>query len=203
MPSTFVVTNSDAPSSIDFSTCDSAAAFTITSTPATSSRTSAASRMSPWTNESRSWLITSARFSTLPGVGERVERDDLVLGVREEVADDVRRDEPGPAGDEYARHGERDAYRRRGGSDSATPHRARPACGSSRSTRYSGRCSTTRWIRARYSPTSASTKPCTPSTKTTSGAEQQRPREVRPRRSSRRPRRRRAPWRRASTRTRG
>ena len=32
VPSTFVVTNSDAPSSIDFSTCDSAAAFTITST---------------------------------------------------------------------------------------------------------------------------------------------------------------------------
>ena len=66
VPSTFVVTNSEAPSSIDFSTCDSAAALTITSTPSTSSATSAASRMSPWTNDRRSWLITSARFSRLP-----------------------------------------------------------------------------------------------------------------------------------------
>ena len=66
VPSTFVVTNSEAPCSIDFSTCDSAAALTITSTPSTSSRTSPASRMSPCTNESRGWLITSARFSRLP-----------------------------------------------------------------------------------------------------------------------------------------
>src|SRR5215207_4821024 len=66
VPSTFVVTNSRAPSAIDFSTCDSAAAFTITSTPSTTSRTSSSSRMSPCTNESRSCEITSARFSMLP-----------------------------------------------------------------------------------------------------------------------------------------
>ena len=54
MPSTFVVTNSDAPDSIDFSTWDSAAAFTITSTSATTWRTRSGSRMSPWTNEWRS-----------------------------------------------------------------------------------------------------------------------------------------------------
>src|SRR5207247_2121290 len=66
VPSTFVVTNSDAPSSIDFSTWDSAAALTITSTSLTTSRTSSRSRMSPWTNESRGCAITSARFSRLP-----------------------------------------------------------------------------------------------------------------------------------------
>ncbi len=66
VPSTFVVTNSEAPSSIDFSTCDSAAALTITSTCSTTSRTSPASRMSPSTNERRGCAITSARFSRLP-----------------------------------------------------------------------------------------------------------------------------------------
>ena len=62
VPSTFVVTNSRAPSSIDFSTCDSAAALTITSTSATTSRTSSASRMSPWTNESRSCDMTACEI---------------------------------------------------------------------------------------------------------------------------------------------
>ena len=38
VPSTFVVTNSRAPSAIDFSTCDSAAALTITSTSDTTSK---------------------------------------------------------------------------------------------------------------------------------------------------------------------
>jgi hypothetical protein len=66
VPSTFVVTNSRAPSAIDFSTCDSAAAFTITSTSATTSRTSSASRMSPCTKDRRSCDITSARLSTFP-----------------------------------------------------------------------------------------------------------------------------------------
>src|SRR5215216_4873968 len=66
VPSTFVVTNSDAPSAIDFSTWDSAAAFTITSTSATTWRTSSASRMSPWTNESRSCDIAPVRLSRLP-----------------------------------------------------------------------------------------------------------------------------------------
>ena len=66
MPSTFVVTNSRAPSTIDFSTWDSAAAFTITSTSPTISPTSARSRMSPCTNESRSWPIRSERLSTFP-----------------------------------------------------------------------------------------------------------------------------------------
>ena len=66
MPSTFVVTNSDAPASIDFSTCDSAAALTITSTSATTSRTSSGSRMSPCTNEWRSCEVTAARLSIVP-----------------------------------------------------------------------------------------------------------------------------------------
>jgi hypothetical protein len=38
----------------------------------------------------------------VPGVGERVERDDLVRGRGEQVPDEVRRDEPGSAGDEHA-----------------------------------------------------------------------------------------------------
>ena len=66
VPSTFVVTNSEAPSSIDFSTCDSAAAFTITSTSETISPTSSGSRMSPCTKDSRSCPITSARLSMFP-----------------------------------------------------------------------------------------------------------------------------------------
>src|SRR6266508_1574582 len=66
VPSTFVVTNSRAPSEIDFSTCDSAAALTITSTSDTTSRTSSASRMSPCTNESRSCDIAPLRLSRLP-----------------------------------------------------------------------------------------------------------------------------------------
>ena len=50
---------------------------------------------------------------------------------------------------------------------------------SSRSMAYSGRPSTSRWMRPRYSPTRASTKPCTPSTKITAAPRKQRPREVR------------------------
>src|SRR5262249_22985366 len=66
VPSTLVGTNSRAPSSIDFSTCDSAAALTITSTSATTSRTSSASRMSPCTNERRSCDIAPVRLSRFP-----------------------------------------------------------------------------------------------------------------------------------------
>ena len=54
VPTTFVVTNSAPPSAIDFDTCDSAAAFTITSTPSSAAVTSARSRMSPWMKRSRS-----------------------------------------------------------------------------------------------------------------------------------------------------
>ena len=66
VPSTFVVTNSEAPSSIDFSTCDSAAALTITSHSETTPATSSTSRMSPCTNDRRSCAITSVRFAGLP-----------------------------------------------------------------------------------------------------------------------------------------
>ena len=76
-------------------------------------------------------------------VGERVERDHVVIRVLQQVADEVRRDEPGAAGDE-----------------DTLAH-------SSRSTRYRGRCSTTRWILPRCSPTRARMKPWTPSTATT------------------------------------
>ena len=41
----------------------------------------------------------------VPCIGQRVERDDVVLGVLEQVPDEVRRDEPGSAGDEDALHG--------------------------------------------------------------------------------------------------
>ena len=102
VPSTFVVTNSDAPSSIDFSTCDSAAAFTITSTSATSFGHEvgvadvAVHEREPLVADHVGEVLEVAR------VGERVERDDLVLGVRQQVPDEVRRDEPGPAGDQNA-----------------------------------------------------------------------------------------------------
>ena len=106
VPSTFVVTNSDAPSSIDFSTCDSAAALTITSTPSTSSATSAASRMSPWTNDEALVAHHVGEVLEVARVRQRVERDHLVPRVRQQVADHVRGDEAGAAGDEDARcHG--------------------------------------------------------------------------------------------------
>jgi hypothetical protein len=38
----------------------------------------------------------------VPRVGQRVDRHDLVRRVRQQVADEVRRDEPGPAGDQHA-----------------------------------------------------------------------------------------------------
>ena len=66
VPTTLVVTNSAPPCSIDFDTCDSAAALTITSTPSSASVTSWMSRMSPLMKRSRSWPITSSRFSRLP-----------------------------------------------------------------------------------------------------------------------------------------
>jgi hypothetical protein len=66
VPSTFVVTNSDATLLDRLLDVRLRGALTITSTPSTSSATRATSRMSPWTNDRRSWLITSARFSRLP-----------------------------------------------------------------------------------------------------------------------------------------
>jgi hypothetical protein len=38
----------------------------------------------------------------VPRVGQRVDRHDLVRRVRQQVADEVRRDEPGTAGDQHA-----------------------------------------------------------------------------------------------------
>src|SRR5581483_7466734 len=122
VPSTFVVTNSDAPSRIDFSTWDSAAAFTITSTPSTSSRTSSASRMSPRMAEHVGEVLEVAC------VGQRVEGHDLVRRLGEQVANEPRRDEAGAAGYEHTLHP------------------------SSSATAYNGIPSTSRWILARYSP---------------------------------------------------
>ena len=104
MPSTFVVTNSDAPSSIDFSTCDSAAALTITSTSATTSRTSSA--VADVAVDEREPLVRHhvGEVLEVPRVRERVERDDLVRRRLEQVADEVRGDEPRAAGDEHALH---------------------------------------------------------------------------------------------------
>src|SRR5439155_4752603 len=79
----------------------------------------------------------------VPRVGERVERHDVVRRVREQVPDEVGRDEPGPARDENAlRH-------------------------SSLSIVYRGRPSTSRWILPRYSPTRARMKPWIPRTNST------------------------------------
>ena len=83
-----------------------------------------------------------AQVLEVPGVGQRVERDHLVRRRLQQVADERGRDEARPAGDEDSFH-------------------------SSRSIVYSGLPSTSRWMRARYSPTSARMNPCTPRTKTT------------------------------------
>ena len=102
VPSTFVVTNSDAPSSIDFSTCDSAAALTITSTPV--DELGDERGVADVAVDEREPLVAHhvGEVLEVPGVGERVERDHLVPGVRQQVADHVRRDEAGAAGDENA-----------------------------------------------------------------------------------------------------
>src|SRR5262249_38732387 len=81
----------------------------------------------------------------VPGVRERVQRDDLVRRRVEQVADDVGRDEARPARDQHAL----------------------PAHPISRSIVYSGRPSTSRWMRPRYSPIRARMKPWMPSTKRT------------------------------------
>src|SRR5262249_55882700 len=75
------------------------------------------------------------------GIGQRVERHDLVVGLLEQVPDEVRRDEPGTTRDQNAPQ-------------------------SSSSIVYSGRPSTSRWMRASDSPIRASTNPWTPSTRT-------------------------------------
>ena len=102
VPSTFVVTNSEAPSSIDFSTCDSAAALTITSTSATSFAHEPG--VADVAVDEREPLVAHhvGEVLDVAGVRERVERDDLVVGVRQQVADEVRGDEAGAAGDEHA-----------------------------------------------------------------------------------------------------
>ena len=161
VPSTFVVTNSDAPSSIDFSTCDSAAALTITSTPV--DELGDERGVADVAVDEREPLVAHhvGEVLEVAGVGQRVERDHLVPRVRQQVADHVRGDEAGAAGDENAFHG---AVLR------CVAARIEPGVElpyNSRSIAYSGRPSTSRWIRPRYSPTRARTKPCTPSTKIT------------------------------------
>ena len=57
--------------------------------------------MSPCTNASRS--LDVVEVGAVAGVGEQVERDDVVVRMAlEPVADEVRADEPGAAGDEQA-----------------------------------------------------------------------------------------------------
>src|SRR4029079_16945017 len=75
------------------------------------------------------------------GVRERVERDDLVIGRLEEVAHEVRRDEPGTPCHQDTLH-------------------------SSSSIVYSGLPSTSLWIRPSDSPISARTNPWMPRTST-------------------------------------
>ncbi len=87
---------------IDFSTCDSAAALTITSTCETTSSTS--SRVADVAVDEREPLVAHHVCEVLEvaRVREGVERDHLVRRAGQEVADEVRRDEPCPAGDEDA-----------------------------------------------------------------------------------------------------
>ena len=99
----------DAPSwTIDFSTWDSAAAFTITSTSRTTSRDE---RPVPDIAVDEGQPLVSHHVGDVvdvPRVGQRVERDDVVRGRVEEIADEARRDEPGAAGHEDAlAHGRR------------------------------------------------------------------------------------------------
>ena len=102
VPSTFVVTNSEAPSRIDFSTCDSAAAFTITSTPG-HDLAHELGVADVALHEGEPLVRHHVReVLDVAGVRERVERHDLVRGRREQVPDDVRRDEPGAARHENA-----------------------------------------------------------------------------------------------------
>ena len=102
VPSTFVVTNSEAPSSIDFCTCDSAAALTITSTLADDLLDEprvanvAVHEREPLVADDVREVVQVAR------VRERVERHDLVRRRLEQVADEVGRDESRAAGDEDA-----------------------------------------------------------------------------------------------------
>ena len=144
VPSTFVRTNSEPPSRIDFSTCDSAAALTITSTLLDDVAHElgvadvAVHERQPLVRHHVGEVLDVAR------VRERVERDDVVRRLRQQVADEVRRDEAGAAGDEnsFAQ------------SSSAIVYRGLP--------------STCRWILPRYSPTSARMNPWMPRTKTIS-----------------------------------
>ena len=98
VPSTFVRTNSEPPSRIDFSTCDSAAAFTITSTFATTSRTSLG--VADVSVHERQPLVRHhvGEVLDVSRVRERVERDDLVRRLRQQMTNEVRRDEAGAAG---------------------------------------------------------------------------------------------------------
>ena len=102
MPSTFVVTNSEPPCSIDFSTCDSAAAFTITSTSATICAHEL--RVADVALHEREPRVRHhvGEVLEVAGVRQRVERDDLVRRGAQQVAHEVRGDEPGAAGDEDA-----------------------------------------------------------------------------------------------------
>ena len=114
MPSTFVVTNSLAPSTIDFSTCDSAAALTITSTSPDDLADERA--VADVAVHEREALVAHhvGEVVDVARVRERVERDDVVGRRRQQVADEVRRDEPRAAGHEDAlAHGRR-LYRRAG-----------------------------------------------------------------------------------------
>ena len=104
MPSTLVVTNSDAPSRIDFSTCDSAAAFDdhVDASHHLAHQPRVADvpvhELEPRVAHHLGEVLEIAR------VGERVERDHIVFAVREQVADQVRRDEPRAAGDQDTAH---------------------------------------------------------------------------------------------------
>src|SRR4029453_14170609 len=106
VPSTLVATNSDAPSTIDFSTCDSAAPLTITSTDETTRarrRPRRAEALVPDVAlDERKPLVGADVREVLEvsGVGERVQRDDLVRRRLQQGANEGRRDKPGAAGDQ-------------------------------------------------------------------------------------------------------
>ena len=97
----FVSTNGSGPS-MDRSTCVSAARLTTASgrCSANTRAMAAASAMSARTNVDARIVERPLEVQQAAGVGQLVDDDEAVGGVREGVVDEIGADEPGAAGDE-------------------------------------------------------------------------------------------------------
>ncbi len=76
--------------------------WTTASCEANSEPTSSASQMSPRTNSNRSGGVLQERRDS--GIGELVEHSDRLVGVAEDVVNEIRSDEPCAAGDQELFH---------------------------------------------------------------------------------------------------